>query len=255
MTAQLTIKSLDESRPHQLFEQYAGQTKPQRAYIALDLRDGTMTAGYNPEIGNAIPMDVWQGLIRRWYMPPFAAETANRIMQDMAELAQRVLDGAEILWDGNGSNMIGRLTDDAQAAVKEIGQELDLSAVDDEDDICFDPMLGGDWFGDALRQDVRATTTDADLEQMVDDAIYETRQNAPAAVINRDEVLELYKEHRDGLHMAAGDIAAWRGLSVQTVHQWAKRYPGFRALAEETSAGLIWYRRDVERWLSETGRA
>lgn len=53
---------------------------------------------------------------------------------------------------------------------------------------------------------------------------------------------------------AAADIAILAGVSVNAVHQWAKRHPAFRALAEQTSAGLIWHRSDVERWLRLTGR-
>jgi len=54
--------------------------------------------------------------------------------------------------------------------------------------------------------------------------------------------------------LAAGDIAALAGTTANTVHQWAKRYADFRALAHETSAGLIWHESDVLDWLRRTGR-
>lgn len=54
--------------------------------------------------------------------------------------------------------------------------------------------------------------------------------------------------------LGAGDIAALAGTTANTVHQWAKRYTDFRALAHETSAGLIWHESDVRDWLERTGR-
>ena len=54
--------------------------------------------------------------------------------------------------------------------------------------------------------------------------------------------------------LAAADVARIAGTTANTVHQWAKRYPEFRALASETSAGLIWYEADVLDWLRRTRR-
>jgi hypothetical protein len=54
--------------------------------------------------------------------------------------------------------------------------------------------------------------------------------------------------------LAAADIAQLASVTVAAVHQWAKRHFEFRALADETSAGLIWRRSDVEAWLRKTGR-
>jgi hypothetical protein len=56
--------------------------------------------------------------------------------------------------------------------------------------------------------------------------------------------------------IAAADIAQMptTPVTVGAVHQWAKRHPEFRALATETSAGLIWQRGAVVEWLRGTGR-
>ena len=54
--------------------------------------------------------------------------------------------------------------------------------------------------------------------------------------------------------LAAADVAKIANTTANTVHQWAKRYPEFRALASETSAGLIWHEADVIDWLKRTGR-
>lgn len=98
--------------------QYPGQTQPQSAYIALDLRDRTMWAEYDPEIGNAVSMAVCHGHVRRYYIPPLVADVANRLMQDLEPLARRVCDGYESEW--NGSNHVAKLSEDAQEAETEI---------------------------------------------------------------------------------------------------------------------------------------
>ncbi len=189
------ITKLDETQPHQLYAHYQGQTDRQDAYIALDLRDGRMWAHYNPEIGNAVPMSVYHRAVQRWYMPPFRASTANRIMDTIASLAQAVLDGATVEWDG--SNNVGRLTEDATDAVEKIGIEINTWADDASDDICWQP--GREWWDEDICANVTAGLSDAEIERIVDDAIAETRMESPAAVIDRDEIIGWYRQHRDEL--------------------------------------------------------
>ena len=102
-----------------LLTQYQGQTSPQDAYIELDTKTGEMSAKYNPEIGNAVPMRVWHGITRRYSIPVVSAVTANALMmEEIKPLAQRVVDGSEIIWDGN--NHIAKFNQDAQEADEEI---------------------------------------------------------------------------------------------------------------------------------------
>ena len=44
-----------------LYLRYSGQTNPQPAHIEIDPEEKTITAEANPEIGNAVPMNVWHG--------------------------------------------------------------------------------------------------------------------------------------------------------------------------------------------------
>ncbi len=201
MTITLNIKRLDESKPHQLHCHYSGQTNRQDAYIALDIRDGEMWADYNAEIGNAIPMTVWHRLVLRWYMPPFLAATANRIMDAIAADAQRVLDGASAEWDG--SNMVGRLDEDARDAVDDIGIEINTWLDDSADDICWQP--GIEWLWDDIRQTMTAEVTDAEIDRVVEDAIAEVRLDAPAAVLDREQISDWYRAQRDGMRAEATD--------------------------------------------------
>ncbi len=53
--------------------------------------------------------------------------------------------------------------------------------------------------------------------------------------------------------VATGDIARMAGVTVDAVAQWVKRGI-FPAPVATTSAGKIWERAAVEKWLRETGR-
>jgi len=93
--------------PADLLDVYPGQDAPQGAFIALDLWRGRMCAATDSEIGNAVPMDVWHGIVRRYSIGPILADAVNAMMDTITAHAQTVLDHAEIVWDGN--NNIGRL--------------------------------------------------------------------------------------------------------------------------------------------------
>jgi len=198
----IKIIALDESQPHQLFEHYSSQSKPQDAYISLDLRDGNFTADVNREIGNAEPMDVWHGVVVRWYMPPLMAATANRLMGKIAPLAQRMLDGSEIEWDG--SNYIGVMTRYTEEDIDGAIADAIEAAVEDAQydfEICW--KAGTDWYAEAVIDMLRPETTDAEIEEWMDDD--ETPVDFPAAVIDRDAITAWMRECRDELAAEAAD--------------------------------------------------
>lgn len=116
MTKTVTIKRCDENDPFELYCSYDGQE--QDCMIELDLETGQLDASYNTEIGNAVPMHVWNGIVRRYRIPCLSSQGANRAMEAILPLAQRVVDGAEVVWDGN--NWVSKLNDDASKAEYEI---------------------------------------------------------------------------------------------------------------------------------------
>lgn len=108
---------------------YPRQQAPQDCYVWLDLTTGRLGADYNDQIGNAVPEKVWHGRRRRYAIPLLQAASANALLTDLAPLAERVLAGSDIRW--NGHNHVGVLDADAQAAEEEIerlcqGWEADL---------------------------------------------------------------------------------------------------------------------------------
>ena len=100
--SKIKIETVDS--PAELFNRYPNQDRPQDCFIELDLSSGRMSADSNPEIGNAVPMDVWHGLVRRYSLPgPILGDVANTLMADIASPAQSVLDHAWPEWDGNNN--------------------------------------------------------------------------------------------------------------------------------------------------------
>ena len=122
-----------------LYHRYPGQTETQGCFIALSLTTGQMWAGWNGEIGNAVPATVWHGLVRRYPIPPLQPRTVNRLMGQIAPYAQTVLDHSEIVWDG--SNHVAR---------------LDQAAVDAEEQIAGDGGIVGSGALIWLEPDVHA---------------------------------------------------------------------------------------------------
>ncbi len=88
----VSIEHLRGTHPR-LYCMYPRQQRPQPAYIELDTRTGRMRADYDGEIGNAVPMDVRNGTVRRYYTGTMSNDDANDLMDVLAPEAQRVLDG------------------------------------------------------------------------------------------------------------------------------------------------------------------
>jgi hypothetical protein len=120
-----------EVEGNELFVQYQGQSQPQPVHVSLDCRTGELSAEYDPEIGGSRPMDVHHGHVCRWRIPVLTAEAANALLADLAPIAQRVVDGYSSEWDG--SNHVGRLSDDADDAAIDIDALCDASRFGDGD--------------------------------------------------------------------------------------------------------------------------
>lgn len=108
-----------------LRRRYASQQDFQRAFFELD-EDGNVRATYNGEIGNAVPCTVWNGRTMRFGSNHLANYSAREIAATFAALRplfERVHAGHSVEW--NGSNHVGRLNADAEAAVREIEDYLE----------------------------------------------------------------------------------------------------------------------------------
>lgn len=122
----MTVKIKECVHADELFCHYDGQYERQPCYIELGLRDGMLLADWDAIVGSGTPGSVYHGFDRRWAIPCLTAEAANRVMQEIAPLASRMLADWEEEWDGN--NMVAVLGEDAQAAEEEIQDHLGISA-------------------------------------------------------------------------------------------------------------------------------
>lgn len=191
------VKTLSVSRL--LYRRYPGQTSPQGCYVELDCRTGELSAATNAELGSAVPSAVWHGHCVRWPILPLKALAAERLLQELAPLAQRVVDGYECVWDG--SNHVAHRTHDAREAIQEITGVCGARSEDEES--CLRVWDAGDWLhaiGSRADQrqvlGVTAATTDAELE-----ALAESLKGDAAA--EGVDVLEGVQRYLEGLRKDA----------------------------------------------------
>ena len=149
-----------------LYQRYPGQSEAQDCYVELDARgEGELCARTNPEIGNAIPFDVYHGHVQRWTISPLRADAANALLAKIEPLAERVVAGYGTRWDGN--NQVADYDDDAAKAIDEIEELCDNAGGEGED---LEVWQASDWF-DALgtremqarELGITASTTDDEL--------------------------------------------------------------------------------------------
>lgn len=152
---------------------YGGQSRPQDCYVALDTRDGQFFADYNGEVGNAVPADVWHGIVRRWAIPPLSAAGANALLADLAPAAERVLAGAEVRW--NGSNHVGVLDEDADVANAEIAE----ACASVEGDLYYEDP--DEWF-DEVRDEIAARAATEDLDTLAEELDGDGSQDQPVLI-------------------------------------------------------------------------
>lgn len=134
-----------------LYRRFSGQYQPQPAYVSLD-EDGNVHADYCGIIGSGQPMDVWHGRTRRWGVNP---EVNGDRLADLLEsgkvraLLERVHAGHSVEWDG--SNYVGRLTDDARGASDDLGRIfVDETRTVDGGGV----WRAGDWIDPASAEDL-----------------------------------------------------------------------------------------------------
>ena len=101
----------------ELYRRYRGETSQQPVYVSLDCETGELSAAASSIIGSGAPMDVFNGIVRRWRIPALTENAANALLAEIAPLAERVVAGFERVFDG--SSHVGKYDDDAiDAAIR-----------------------------------------------------------------------------------------------------------------------------------------
>lgn len=173
-----------------LHHQYPGQFEPQSVYLEIDPENQTISMDWYREIGNGVPEDVWHRRIL-WYILSIVptVDVANQLMDDVLPLAERVVAGHSIEWDG--CNHVGRLTEDAQDAsdgirdiVMEIGNDPGNRQIAWDWECCYDGCV----------HVMRADATEEEIDEAV--AEVEALAASEGAILEFDLTAKL-REIRD----------------------------------------------------------
>jgi hypothetical protein len=112
----------DNGTPAPLYFQYDGQCQAQRAYLEFDPSENELelTAEYTGEIGNSVPVAVWNKLLLQFRVPPQVSRTALEGLaenEEVENLLQKITDGFEEVYR---NDWVGSYTDEASSAIDTI---------------------------------------------------------------------------------------------------------------------------------------
>ena len=161
----ITIKSLEHT---DLYLRYEGQCQPQQCYVQLDCRTGDLYADVSRDIGDGCSAAEWHGHVRSWQIPCLTGEAALQLLEDIAPLAQVVLNGYDSSWDG--SNYVANYSDTAQDARDKIEYLCREAGADNGDLLQIWEASG--YLADPIAQAELGVTSETTNEQI--DALAET---------------------------------------------------------------------------------
>jgi hypothetical protein len=112
-----------------LFEQYPGASQPQSAHLEI-YPDGKVFYESNSEIGNSIPSDVYHKRVLRISIPNHLSPLGySQLHAYLKRKLAAIVEGMSEDWDG--SNWVGRLSDDAQELLEALEFESHQGHWDD----------------------------------------------------------------------------------------------------------------------------
>lgn len=186
-----------------LVHKYPGQFDIQPCYVELDIKNETLTADWNAEVGNAIPFSVYYGFEQRFPIPCLKTRIVNDLLDEIAPLAEIVIAGYESVWNGN--NNIASFNDEAQGALEEIEQLCESYYGDTDNQVqiydisdWIDPIMYPHFKEGYCNLDgigtITAKTTDEELQDMTEEIEAST---AAEDVVLLDDVYDYLEHLRD----------------------------------------------------------
>ena len=132
--ASIDLSAIEELRGDAapLYRKYPRQFHEQDAYVEMD-EYGFISASYNPEIGNAVPMDVYQRRTLRFGITPYLSghQLADILSQEKVKnLFATIYAGHDVRWDGR--NNFGYLDGGAKSALAELEEYFDRIVEEEE---------------------------------------------------------------------------------------------------------------------------
>lgn len=181
----------------------------QPVQMHLDIATGTLSVAYIPRGDEeSIPKSVFchRGVL--WAIPCLIMSAANRLMTEAAPIAQRIIDGTTVEWDGQ--NNVGTHDQDATAAIDEIDRII--ANYDDIDNILTEysadeyyddgPSAARDTLG------IHADTTDHDLADITTQQAAEALSNNAIIPDLAEYLTKLREDLRDASREDLRDVAA-----------------------------------------------
>lgn len=187
------IQIIEASRESELFFEMDNGAAP--TYLEVDLTSREISAGYHA--GSGTPGQVWNGFIRRYDIPLLTADAANRLMERVAPLAERMCDdwSEEIGRGGRAEAVLGA---DGRAAEDELIATLpDENTVDPADlvDVWEASLM---FVGNEVDEyGITADTSDAELEQIAEKMLDEIRSSSASGVVVAPGLEEYLRDLRD----------------------------------------------------------
>lgn len=212
----MPVRIIETASEDALYRRYDSQSSAQGCYIELDLREGTLSAGYDAEIGGAVPFAVYYGFERRYGIPALTGTAADDLMRQIAPLADRILADWEEIWDGN--NMVARLGEDAQSADTaidaEIGYDPQDGYTDPADLVTVWDVDGACNGNEAEEYGITADTDDERLDEIEEDIRKSLAEVSDSQVVVLDGVAEYLRGKRNELAVQAAEDAAEEAVEV-----------------------------------------
>lgn len=196
------MEILPVTEPAELFHQPVLDQPPFPTCIELDLRGKFLSASVTEPIDHGTPRDVWFGHRRRYEIPLLTADAANRVMREIAPLAERIVADWTEEPRRPGGDLQVVLGEDASAAEDELEEYLHrLREYPNPADLVEVYDVNASTNGDECDEyEITPDTTDERIREIADEITREIAANCTESGVAVTPGLEEYlAELRDEL--------------------------------------------------------
>lgn len=171
-----------------LFLRYPEQTGCQPVYLWINCKDKSICMKPSPEIGSAVPADVYHGHTQRLPVPQLRIAAANQLLNRVKGFAEHVFDGYVATWDGN--NYVAKFSPIAKQAFTAIERIIENYC---EPHCELSPCRAKDYLGGAPIRDlgIRSDYTEDIIEQIAIGLNEDAEANGVYLVDTEEYLLEL----------------------------------------------------------------
>lgn len=191
----MNIQITKVDRDDELFFEMESGAAP--TYLDVDLPGREVSVGYHA--GNGTPGRVWHGFIRRYDIPLLTADAANRLMERIAPLAERMcVDWSEEI--GRSGRAEAVLGADGRAAEAELIATLPGDEDVDPEDV-IDVWDAANLFvgNEAEEYGITKRTSDEELERIATQMLDEVRSSSASGVVVAPGLTDCLRDLRDEL--------------------------------------------------------